>query len=188
MVSQFRIRAAGLLAILAGAPALAQTAAPATQAGGAPTGVEVPAAQKRALYVSAYFSDGGSAVKSGLKWRVFRAKNDQTGTMPVVAESQSAAPSFLLDPGVYVVHCAYGLAAATRRVEIEKTMAVEKLVLNAGGLKIAGAIGDQSLPAAMLTARINAILPSGERRVIADNVPADSVIRLPEGRYFVESI
>jgi hypothetical protein len=189
MVSLLRTLAVGLLSIFALAPALAQTAAPAAPASdsGSQAAAEMPAAQKRALYVSAYFADGGTPVKSGLRWRVFRAKNDQSGTMPVVAESQSAAPSFLLDPGVYVVHCAYGLAAATRRVEIEKTMAVEKLVLNAGGLKIAGAIGDQSLPAAMLTARISAILPSGERRVIADNVPADTVIRLPEGRYLVES-
>jgi hypothetical protein len=142
---------------------------------------------KRALYVSAYFSEGGAQAKSGLKWRVFRARNDESGKMPVVAESVTAAPSFLLEPGVYIVHVAYGLAAATRRVEMGDTTAVEKLVLNAGGLKVEATIRDQPVPISMLTSRIHAILPSGERRLIAENVPAETITRLPEGRYFVES-
>src|SRR5690349_19651220 len=133
---------------------------------------------KRGLYVSAYFSEGGAQVKSGLKWRVFRAKNDESGKMPVVAESVTAAPSFLLEPGVYIVHVAYGLAAATRRVEMGDTTAVEKLVLNAGGLKVEATIRDQAVPTAMLTSRIHAILPSGERRLIAENVPAETITRL----------
>ena len=192
MIGFSRIFALAALVVLV-APVLAQAqtksgpdGAAAAAVAGAPA-AEITSAPKRALYVSAYFADAGEQVKSGLKWRIFRAKNDESGSMPLVSESQSAAPSFLLEPGVYIVHCAYGLAAATRRVEIEKTTAVEKLVLNAGGLKVEATIGDQPVPIAMLTSRIHAILPSGERRLIAENVPANSITRLPEGRYFVES-
>jgi hypothetical protein len=155
------------------------------QADGAPL---VPAQQgRRTLYVSAYFSEGGEAVPSGVKWRVFRARNDETGKMPLIAESDQAEPSFLLEPGVYIVHAAYGLAAATRRVEIGEASAVEKLVLNAGALKVEATIGEDPVPPALLTSRILALMPNGERRLIAERVPAEGLIRLPEGRYFVES-
>jgi hypothetical protein len=163
--------------------ALAQTMT--APAAGVP---DTPSPQtKRTLYVSAYFTEKGEPVRSGLKWRVFGVRNDEKGDMPIVAESDAAAPTFLLEPGVYVVHVAYGLAAATRRVEIDKVTAVEKLVLNAGALKVEATIGDLHVPAAMLTSRIHALMGDGERRLIAENVSADEIIRLPEGRYFVES-
>ena len=105
----------------------------------------------------------------------------------MVAESSAPAPVFSLEPGVYVVHVAYGLAVAMKRVELVDNAAVEKLVLNAGALKVEAAIGDQAIPANMLTSRIHAILPSGDRRLIAERVSATDLVRLPEGRYFVES-
>ena len=49
-------------------------------------------------------------------------------SMPLVSESQSPAPSFLLEPGVYIVHCAYGLAAATRRTALTGGAAVINLL------------------------------------------------------------
>jgi hypothetical protein len=159
-----------------------------------PTRPETPAQQlrpagpeKKSLYVSAFFSENGEQVRTGVKWRVFLAKSDDAGQMPIAAQSDAAAPVFSLDPGVYVVHAAYGLAAATKRVEIGSAAAVEKLVLNAGALKVAAAIGDQPVPASMLSSRIHMILSTGERRLIADKLPAENLVRLPEGRYFVES-
>src|SRR5689334_10278195 len=40
----------------------------------------------------------------------------------------------------------------------------------------------------MRTSRILTMLSSGERRLIADKIPSEGIISLPEGRYFVESI
>lgn len=148
---------------------------------------EAAGADKESLYVSALFTDKGEVIHSGVRWRVFLARADASGQMPIVADADAAAPVFSLEPGVYVIHAAYGLAAATKRVEIGTSAAVEKLVLNAGALKVEAAIGDQPVAASMLTSRIHAILPSGERRLIADKVSAQNLVRLPEGRYYVES-
>jgi hypothetical protein len=176
--------ATALVSALALPPPAAAQAAPDPKQ---PARLRPMAPEKRTLYLSAFFSEKGEQVRSGVKWRVFRARTDTGGQMPIVVESNAAAPVFALEPGLYVVNAAYGLAAAARRVEIGDTTAVEKVVLNAGGLKVEATIKDQPVPLNMLTSRIHAILPSGERRLIAENVPADNVIRLPEGRYFVES-
>jgi hypothetical protein len=181
--------------LLLGLPAFAQDLPAEDGAANASHGRQEPPAQqlqpagpeKKSLYVSAFFSEHGEPVRTGMKWRVFLAKSDDSGQMPIVAQSDAAAPVFSLEPGVYIVHAAYGLAAATRRVEIAGAAAVEKLVLNAGALKVEAAIGDQPVPVSMLSSRIHMILQSGERRLIADKLPAENLVRLPEGRYFVES-
>ncbi len=189
-----RLASAGALLLL-GLPAYAQDVPGENGAANAPPGRPAAPAQqlqpagpeKKSLYVSALFAEHGEAIRTGMKWRVFLAKSDDSGQMPIVAQSDAAAPVFSLEPGVYIVHGAYGLAAATRRVEIAGTAGVEKLVLNAGALKVEAAIGDQPVPASMLSSRIHMILQTGERRLIADKLPAENLVRLPEGRYFVES-
>ncbi|MDQ0469046.1 hypothetical protein [Labrys wisconsinensis] len=177
---------AGLLAaaLAAASPAPAQTSRPPQ-----PLPQAAPQLPRtvQPLSVSAFFVEKGEQIRSGVKWHVFRARNDENGDLPIVGESDDAAPTFSLEPGIYVVHAAYGLAAATRRVEIGNTPAIERLVLNCGALKVEATIGDKPVPAAKLTSRISAMLPTGERRLIAEDVPADDLVRLPEGRYFVES-
>lgn len=142
---------------------------------------------KTSLRVAALFSESGDVIKSGVQWRVFAVRGTETGDLPEIAQSTDAGPTFFLEPGVYIVHAAYGMAAATRRVEVDARALSEKLVLNAGALKISGIIADQPLPPEKLTSRIYALLPGGGRSLIAKNVPSADPVRLPEGRYFIEN-
>lgn len=139
------------------------------------------------LQLSARFSDKDETIASGVMWRVFRIQQAVEGDPPLVAESKETKPVFVLDPGVYVVHAGYGLAATTKRIELGSIAVSETLVLNAGAISIAATVQERPIPKQEVTARIYAIMQTGERRLIAENIATQVPIRLPEGRYFVES-
>lgn len=147
---------------------------------------QAPAAHKQTLALKAQFDDKGAVIPAGVIWRVFAARNDETGNLPVVAESNDAEPQFALDPGTYVVNATYGLAATTRRVEVGAKPVTEMFLLKAGGLQISATINGKLLPAGQLSSRIMSVLPNGDRRLIGEGIAADAVLRLPEGQYFVE--
>lgn len=167
--------------------ALPDATVPASPAPGAEPAVQQSTGTQR-LDLIARFSESGPVIESGVWWRVFRVNADNAGQMPMVGESQDREPVFMLPPGVYVVHAAYGLAAATRRVELGSVPATETLVLNAGALKVSATINGAPLPTDQLTSRIQAILANGDRRLIAEDVEAAEITRLPEGRYYVECV
>jgi hypothetical protein len=132
---------------------------------------------------------GGQAgiIRSGIKWRVFRDTN--TDEPPVlVSESDAAAPTFTLEPGGYFIHAAYGLASATKRVVMGTAPTTETIIVNAGGLVLGGNIGDTLIPKDRL--RFNIYVPIGndpEGRLVLEDAPAGTLIRLPEGTYRVVS-
>jgi hypothetical protein len=184
----------------AAAPAAPQAAAPpvaapahaapsgATPAAAVPVPEPAPAAAKSLLYLSAYFSNDTQPVKAGIHWRVFDEHAADDGTHPLVAESTDPAPTLSLPDGDYVVHAAFGLAAATKRVVIAGRPNVSKLALNAGALRISGVIGDKPIPPDRLS--ISVYVPertNAEAKLVADNVSSGEVVLLPEGNYHIVS-
>ncbi|WP_448951844.1 hypothetical protein [Labrys neptuniae] len=189
-----KISMLALAGTLVVAPASAQTPSPAapTPAPAASAAAQAPApaaaaepAVQRKVELSAGFSEKGAPIPSGLKWRVFRLAKGEADAVKV-AESNDPTPQFMLAPGHYVVHAAYGLAAATREIDVAGAPVRQVLVIKAGGLKIEASVLDKPIPPQQLTARVMLIQPTGERRLIAEGVPATNTLRLPEGRYFVE--
>lgn len=127
-------------------------------------------------------------VRSGIFWRVFEESAQQDGSHRLVAESDEAAPALSLPDGAYIVHAAYGLAGVTRRVGIEGSNVSERLVLNAGGLKLIDKLGDAQIPPQRLS--ISIYVPergNSEAKLILSNAKSDDVICLPEGAYHVVS-
>src|SRR3981189_2150851 len=51
-------------------------------------------------------------INSGLVWRVFSDRPDETGTFKLVREERGATPNIVLPPGNYVVNVALGLVSA----------------------------------------------------------------------------
>ena len=145
-----------------------------------------PAAKKQTLTLKALFEEKGEPIPSGISWRVFSARNDETGDLPVVAQSTDAEPQFTLEQGTYVVNATYGLAATTRRIDVAAKPVSETFIVKAGGLQVTATINDKPVPAEQLSSRIMAVLPNGDRRLIGEGIAAASVLRLPEGQYFVE--
>jgi hypothetical protein len=127
-------------------------------------------------------------VRSGLAWRVFEEAGQPDGSHKLVAESNDASPTFSLADGAYIVHAAFGLAGATKRVAIEGRNVSERLVLNAGGLKLIDKLGDAQIPPQRLA--ISIYVPekgNSEAKLVLANAKADETLCLPEGSYHIVS-
>ncbi|MET0605804.1 MAG: hypothetical protein ABWZ80_05065 [Beijerinckiaceae bacterium] len=160
-----------LLGLVATAPAGAQPSQPATGY----------------LYLTAQFSGDNKVIGSGLTWRIFSESGAGEAEQPV-ATSKEPAPSFQLEQGAYIVHVAYGMAGAVKRVSVGTRDVNERIVLSAGALKLAAAIGQTSLPVAQMQFTVYAPLPNNsEGRLVAQNVKSGEILRLPEGVYHVVS-
>lgn len=175
------LAAALALMIVVAPPASAQTASPEPAN---PAAAKTAPARTTALSLSAIFSQGGETVRSGIRWVVFRA---DAADLPVAAESEEAQPTLRLAPGRYIIEACYGLATANAKLTVSDHPLSQRLVLNAGAIKIEASVLDKPVAANRLTSRILAVMPSGDRRQVADDVSAEHILRLPEGRYFVES-
>ncbi len=139
--------------------------------------------------VSAVYSNENKPIVSGIVWRVLR--DDVNGGPPsIVARSTVAAPVFALEPGPYVIHAAYGFASGSKRITVPASGNVsDRVSLSAGGLKLAGIIVDRPIPSALVSFSVFVPLAgNSEGRLVADNVKAGEILRLPEGTYHVVSL
>ena len=171
------------------APAGAQgprSAPPALSRGPLSTGVEPG---QTALYLSATLSaTDAQPLRAGVKWRVYEERAQADGSHKMVAESNEAAPQFVLPNGGYVAHAAYGLAGATRMVRLSGPNVSERVPLNAGGLKIVGMLGDSPAPATRLSLAI--YVPergNAEAKLVLAKGRVGELIPLPEGAYHIVS-
>lgn len=139
------------------------------------------------VFMTAQFATENKPIRTGLIWRVF-AENADPATDRPLQTSTDAAPAFRLNPGVYIVHVAYGMAATVRRITVTRGNLNERVTLAAGGLKLAGAIGQTPIPGPRVSFNVYAPLPNNsEGRLVAGNVKAGEVLRLPEGAYHLVS-
>jgi hypothetical protein len=155
----------------------------------APRAPVEPTVSRSTLLLSAFLSASDTQpVRSGLIWRVFDETTQADGSHRLVAQSTDAAPSLSLPDGTYIVHAAMGLAGMTKRVVIAGQPASERLVLNAGGLRVVAMLGDQPINPAKLA--ISIYVPersNSEAKLILANARAGDIIGLPEGTYHVVS-
>src|SRR5580704_14492474 len=115
-------------------PAPAVQSAPPAAAPGPPGQV--------ALMVSARFGRDPPPINGGLLWRVYPDKPDPGGTFRLLKEDRTAAPTFTLPPGGYVVHVTFGLANAVKRVQLRAETVHEVFEITAGGARVEGRVGD----------------------------------------------
>jgi hypothetical protein len=138
------------------------------------------------LSLAAQFASDRKPIRSGLVWRVLSETAD--GSPPrIVARSTDAQPFFSLEPGTYLLHAAYGFASGTKRVTLGPLGLREQVSISAGGLSLAGSIGDAPIAPAQLSFQIFVPLQgNSEGRLIA-NAKGGELVRLPEGTYHVVS-
>ncbi|AWN43894.1 hypothetical protein U8607_15965 [Methylobacterium durans] len=143
--------------------------------------------EEAALALSAVLGGTDRKLASGLAWRVYEDRSD--GTKPtIVARSNEAEPSLRLPAGAYVVTVTYGFASASRKIVMSGQPQSERLKVNAGALKLSGAIGDTRIPPAQIA--FSVFVPIGtnsEGRLVRSGVKAGELLRLPEGTYHVVS-
>jgi hypothetical protein len=155
------------------------------------------ASGKVALAVSARYTTDGGYIPRAMTWRVFAERPDGGNPLPI-AEAQDAYPVFALDPGNYIVYASYGLASASRRVQLIGDTKKETLVIPAGGLRVQGLVGDQAIPPHRLRfdiyegsflqrGPVNGRARKSERPPVLRGASGGDLVFLPAGTYYVQS-
>jgi hypothetical protein len=141
------------------------------------------------LSLTARYGKDLPVINSGLVWRVFADKPDDTGTFKLIREERSATPNIVLPPGNYVVHVALGLVSAVRAVSLKSETDRESFLLPAGGLRIEGRVGTSKIPPNQISFAIykGSQFEGAERGALVPNVAAGDVALLPEGTYYIIS-
>ena len=153
----------------------------------APQGAAAPG--QAVLSLTARYGKDLPVITSGLVWRVFSDRPDETGTFKLIREDRGATPNIVLPPGGYVVHVAFGLVSAVRAVTLKSETDRESFLLPAGGLRIEGRVGTSKIPQNQISFAIykGSQFEVGERASLVPNVSAGDVVLLPEGTYYIIS-
>jgi hypothetical protein len=97
-------------------PTLQSLPPPSNPAPSPPQRATTPAQAQLAL--AARYGSNLPQITSGLHWRIYPVKPDQGGAFRPLKEDRTASPVFSLPPGNYVVHVGFGLASATRTIQL----------------------------------------------------------------------
>jgi hypothetical protein len=141
------------------------------------------------LALTARYGKDQPAITSGLVWRIFADRPDESGNFKLVREDRNATPNVALPPGNYVVHVAFGLVSAVRPVTLKAETDRESFILPAGGLRIEGHVGSSKIPPNQISFAIykGSQFELGERAPLVPNVAPGDILALPEGTYYIVS-
>jgi hypothetical protein len=156
----------------------------------APANTETPATEspQATLSLSAVLNGGGAALTGGVRWRVFAAEADPDGSHPLIVESSLAQPTLTVPAGEYVVHVAFGLASAAKRVTLGAAVRSERLTLSAGALRVEGTLANAPIDPSKLSLAI--FVPQNRNplgKLVYAKGKAGETIGLPEGSYHIVS-
>src|SRR6185436_21160220 len=140
------------------------------------------------LALAARYGSNLPQITSGLHWRIYPAKPDQGGFRPL-KEDRGASPVFSLPPGNYVIHVGFGLASATRTIQLRADGSREIFEIPAGGLRIQGRVGDARIPQGQISFDLykGSQFEPGDKRPIATAIMTGDMVLLPEGTYHIVS-
>ena len=176
-------------AVLAALSPIAVAEPPAVAADPQAASTEPPVSEGQAtLDLSAALNGVNEPLIGGVRWRVYSAKTEEDGSHALIVESNLAQPTLTLAPGEYVVHAAFGLASAAKRLTLGANVRAERLTIAGGGLKIGGVLGDQPIDPSKLSLAI--YVPVGrnpEGKLVYAKAKAGQVVGLPEGAYHIVS-
>jgi hypothetical protein len=142
------------------------------------------------LSLTARYGKDLPVITSGLVWRIFPDRPDETGVFKMVREERGATPNIVLPPGSYVVHVTLGLVSAVRPVTLKPETDRESFVLPAGGLRIEGRVGTSKIPQNQISFSIykgSQFEVGNDRAPLVPSVAAGDVALLPEGTYYIIS-
>lgn len=141
------------------------------------------------LQVAARYGAHDAFINGPLHWRVYADKPDSAGNFKLIKDEVAPYPTFLLPPGGYVVNVAFGLATATKAVQLRSQNVREPFDLPVGGIKVEGHVGNASIPKNQISFDIikGSQFEPGEKKPVADNISTGDVVMLPPGTYHVVS-
>jgi hypothetical protein len=139
--------------------------------------------------VAARYGPDAPQINGGLIWRVYAANPDANGIFHLVKEDRTAAATFVLPPGDYVVDASFGLASAAKAVRLRTETVRDVLDIPAGGVRLQGRVNDVRIPGSQISFDVypGSQFDATQRRPIAQNVVTGDVVFLPQGTYYIVS-
>ena len=147
-----------------------------------PVAVEVVKPGREGLELTARLTEDSGLITRDIAWTIRAADGE------ILFASEAGSVDISLPPGDYTVEAAYGAAIEVHTVSVpERVRLMVSLILKAGGLRIDAGMGETAFPAARPQLRVFALGSGGKGRLVASGEAGGGIIRLPEGRYRVES-
>lgn len=142
---------------------------------------------QEALLLQARLQSGGGLINRPIQWRVSRLS--PLGGQELVAVGESAAFALPASPGDYRVEISYGLASLVQNISLPRgEQQTLTFILDMGGLRVLSKLETLALPPGMaMLHRIYAEDGPNLGRLIAQTAEPGDMLRLPAGRYKVES-
>ncbi|RIA55128.1 vWA domain-containing protein [Dichotomicrobium thermohalophilum] len=143
------------------------------------------------IKLTAFLSGSEERITRGIVWRVFSGRAGDDGRYEMLHEMQDAQPTLELKPGNYFINVSWGLAHATKRLQVTPGQpAHEQLILKAGAVRL-NARQASGAPIDMDDARFDIYSDRtdqfGNRERIIANARSGPAIRLNTGTYYVVS-
>ncbi len=106
------------------------------------------------IVLQAFLTDEGQRIDQGLVWRLFQedgpVRAGQEPKLKLIQTWRETSPTVRAAPGDYIVNASFGRAHVTRKIKIAQGgPTVERIVLNAGGLRVIAMLGGSSQAADM---------------------------------------
>jgi len=143
------------------------------------------------IKLTAFLSGSDERITRDVVWRVFTGRAGDDGRYRMLHELNDAQPTLDLEPGNYFVNVSWGLAHATKRVQVTPGQpAHEQLILKAGAIRL-NARQASGAPIDADDARFDIYSDRtdqfGNRERIIANAESGPSIRLNSGTYYVVS-
>lgn len=142
------------------------------------------------LNLVATLAEDGEPITFGIVWRVYATRPNELGQYPLLEKTDTALPTFRLQPGSYIVHAAYGRAQATEAIELTGEAQTVTVTLDAGGLRIWADLG-RGARSKVRDVRFMIYSSEqdqyGDRKLIAETTEVGKLIRLNKGTYHIVS-
>ncbi len=143
------------------------------------------------IRLAAYLASGEEMITQGLAWRIFEGRAGEDGRYALIEDRRDARPDLEMRPGIYFVHVSWGLAHATKRLEVVAGQpAHEQVVIKAGAIRLS-ARHTSGAPIPADNVRFDIFSEEtdqfGNRTRLIANAQSGPAIRLNSGEYYVVS-
>jgi hypothetical protein len=138
--------------------------------------------------LAARLKENGGLIGRPITWRVYRLSTPPDVGGELVYDGEAAIADFLTQPGDYRIDFDYGLARFSRIVTLEPRQRLSLAFnLNIGGLRILSRLTAPPSVSFRTAHRIYALSGVDRMRLVAENAIPGDLLRLPAGRYRIES-
>ena len=138
--------------------------------------------------LAARLKENGGLIGRPISWRVYRLSTPPDVGGELVYDGEAAIADFLAQPGDYRIDIEYGLARYSRIVTLEPRQHLSLAFnLNIGGLRILSRLVAPPSISFRTSHRIFALSGADRMRLVAENAIPGDLLRLPAGRYRIES-